>query len=223
MKLSAKTIAILNNFSTINPSLLIKPGSTLRTISAQKTVMAKAEVEETFDREFAIYDLKQFLSALSLFKEPEIEFEDKFLRIKSGRNGVKFYYAAPELVVSPPDKKIELPSVDVEFELSDSQLTSIFKGLSALAVPDVVVEGTKGDSVVVAAMDTKNSSTNRFDIEIEDVKPKTNFRVIFKADNLKLVPGSYDVSVSAKKMASFVNEPAKITYFIAAEATSTFG
>lgn len=223
MKLSAKTIAILQNFSTINPSILVKPGSTLKTISAQKTVMASAEIDEVFDREFAIYDLKQFLSALSLFKDPEIEFEDKFLRIKSGRNGVKFYYAAPELVVAPPDKKIALPSVDVEFELTDAQLASVFKGLSALAVPEVVVEGTANQSVVVAATDTKNASSNRFDIEVEDVTPTSNFRIIFKADNLKLVPGAYDVSVSQKKMASFVNEAAKITYFIAAEATSTFG
>lgn len=223
MKLSAKTIAILNNFASINPSILVKPGSTLRTISPQKTVMAKAEVDETFDREFAIYDLKQFLSALALFKDPEIHFEESHLKIKDGRNGLKFYYAAPELVAAPPEKEIKLPSRDVEFELTEDKLASVFKALGALAVPEVVIEGVKGEPVLVSSVDTKNKTSNRFDIAVEDATADSDFRVVFKSENLKLIPGSYDVAVSSKKISSFTNEAAGVSYFIAAEASSTFG
>jgi hypothetical protein len=221
MKLSQKTLAILNNFSLINPSIVIKPGSVLRSIHPQKTIMASASIDETFPIECAIYDLKQFLGVLGLFKEPELDFKDKYVQISSGKNSVKFFYASADLVVAPPDKQIKLPSRDVELDLSEDQFNTLFKALGSLGLEEVVVEGTEGQAIKVVAVDTKSDTSNRFDIET-DVNADANFRVIFKSANLKLFPGNYNVQISNKKISQFTNEGAGVTYFVAVEASSQF-
>ena len=69
MKLSEQTIEVLQNFSTINQSLLFKSGDVLRTVSPQKTVLAEVTVPDNFESEFGIYDLGQFLSAMTLIDD----------------------------------------------------------------------------------------------------------------------------------------------------------
>ena len=81
MKLSNETVSVLKNFSTINQNLVIKSGHKIATMSAMKNIVAKAEVIEEFPQEFAIYDLNEFLSAISLFSKPELEFENDFVMI----------------------------------------------------------------------------------------------------------------------------------------------
>ena len=71
MKLSDNTLTILKNFAGINNSILVKKGNKLRTISVAKNILAEAEITpEEFPRDFAIYDLNQFLNFLSLDKDP---------------------------------------------------------------------------------------------------------------------------------------------------------
>ena len=83
MKLSENTISILKNFASINQSILIKSGSKIRTMPKLKTILAQAEVEEVFPKDFAIYDLNQFLNGLSLHQDPELDFSnDNYLVIR---------------------------------------------------------------------------------------------------------------------------------------------
>ena len=75
MKLSDKTLVILKNFAGINNSILVKRGDSLRTISLAKNILAEANIKEEFPRDFAIYDLNQFLNGLGLHQDPELDLE----------------------------------------------------------------------------------------------------------------------------------------------------
>ncbi|MBT9159536.1 MAG: hypothetical protein DDT26_00795 [Dehalococcoidia bacterium] len=221
MKLSSKTLAVLSNFASINQSILIKPGNVLRTIHPQKTILAEATVDETFPVECAIYDLRALLGAINLLKDPEIDFQDKYIKITSGGNAIKFYYASPDLVVAPPSKKITLPSSDVELSITETQLGVLYKAMAALGVPELLVEGKSGNAVVIAVTDTRSETSNRYDV-VADETADANFRVIFKTENLKLLPGDYDVAISKQRISLFKNATTAVTYYVAVEAASTF-
>ena len=128
MKLSTNTIQVLKNFASINQNLVIKEGNTISTMSAMKNIVAKAEVEETFPKQVAIYDLNEFLASLSLFKNPILTFEDSFLNIteENGRKTVKYFYSDPSVVTSPT-KEITMPSNEVTFMLTDADISEISK------------------------------------------------------------------------------------------------
>lgn len=223
MKISAQTIGILKNFASINASLLVKAGKVLSTISPQKTILAKAAVAEEFPREFAIYDLGQFLGALSLVQDPEIEFEESHLTIKSGsgKHSIKYFYAKPELVVSPPAKEIPVPNSDIKFKLPWQNLSEIIKAASILQLPEIVVQSS-GDGTLtrIGTVDTKNNTSNSLFLDTDHTS-SVPFRIIFRAENLKLLQADYEVVLAQKGVGYFTT--ADVSYFIASESTSTYG
>lgn len=220
MKISQKTLTLIKNFAGINSSLAVKAGSKLKTLSSQNDIMASATVDEEFPRPFAIYDLGQFLGALSLFEDPDFEFGDKAVVISSGKNSVRYFYADESMIKTAGDKNIQLPSVDVAFTMSASQLQSILKAASVLSVPEVSVV-SNGDNLQLVATDSKNNTSNRYAIDLDGTS-EGSFRVIFKSDKLKVVPGDYLVEISSKGISRFYNEKMGVEYFIAIEQTSTF-
>jgi hypothetical protein len=219
MKLSKDTVAILKNFSTINGNMLIKEGSKLSTISPQKNVMASVTVAETFDTDFAIYDLNEFLGAYSLFEDADLTFSDKSVTLKEGSKSIKYYAAEVANITVPPAKQIQLPSEDVNFTIDAATLSMIQRTASVLRSSDVSVVGEDGKIKIVVA-DKKNATSNAFDIVLGD--SETSFKVNLKVDNLKMIPGSYNVSISNKKISCFKSTTSDLVYFVAVEADSTF-
>ena len=119
MKLSEKTLNLLKNFSSINQSILFKKGSSLRTISVMKNILAEAKIDEDLPLDFGIYDLNQFLNGLGLHQSPLLDFEnDGHVVIREGKMRSKYFFADPSVIVTPPEKDITLPTEDVCFELS---------------------------------------------------------------------------------------------------------
>ena len=223
MKLSDKTLKILQNFTTINQSLTFKEGRRLRTISVMKNVLAEAEIEEFIPKDFAIYDLPQFLNTLSLYKDADIDVSTNpnFAHIKSGiTQRSKYFFSDPSVIVAPPEKEMTLPSTEVEFSLSEDQLTKIMKSASILGLPDLSVVGADG-VVKLVVNDRKNDTSNEFAIVVSQSDQKFSFN--FKMENIKLVSGSYNVAISSKNLAKFYNKDYKLTYFIALEPDSTYG
>lgn len=222
MKFSPKTIDVLKNFSTINPGLLFKTGSTICTMSPQKNILCEAVVEDTFPQDFGVHDLNNFLSVLSLNKDPEIEFDGKNAVIKflNGRSKIKYRFTEASMIVSPPEKKITLPSVDVSFALTEEDYAWIQKTAAILRSPNVAVVGN-GTSVELYTFDAVDDSapTNSVDIGLATDK---NFKLIFKTENLKMVSGGYSVDISSKGIAHFKNTKENIQYWIATEAGSSF-
>ena len=222
MKFSPKTIDVLKNFSTINPGLLFKSGSTITTMSPQKNILCEAVVEDSFPQDFGVHDLNNFLSVLSLNKDPEVEFDGKNAVIKflNGRSKIKYRFTEASMIVSPPEKKITLPSVDVSFALTEEDYAWIQKTAAILRSPNVAVVGN-GTSVELYTFDAVDDSapTNSVDIGLATEK---NFKLIFKTENLKMVSGGYSVDISSKGIAHFKNTKENIQYWIATEAGSSF-
>jgi len=220
MKLSSNTTNILKNFSQINQSILIKEGNKLKTISVMKNILAEAEVEEEFEKDFAIYDLNQFLSGLSLYDAPDLEFGDSYLTIRDGRRRAKYFFADPDVIVSPPEKEITLPSKDVCFTVATQQLDKLLKAASIYQVPDLSVISRNG-KIEIIVRDKKNETSHEFSEEVGETTEEFSFN--FKVENIKIIPGSYDVVISSKLLAEFTNKNTDLKYYIALEPDSTFG
>ena len=212
MKLTTGTQSILKNFSTINQNLMVKAGSTLSTMSAMKNIVAQAEVSEKFPQDFAIYDLNEFLSALSLFEEPELNFEENYVTItqEGSRKNLKYWFSDPE-VVTTPSKAINMPSTEVTFKLSSDSLNEIQKAAAVIGAPDMAL--TNGSLMVT---DKKNDTA--LDVNETDA----DYKFWFKVENLKLMSGSYDVEVSSKNISHFTNSAVGVEYWIALEPESTY-
>ena len=221
MKLSDKTLTLLKNFSSINQSILFKQGSSLKTISVMKNILAEATIEEDLPTDFGIYDLNQFLNGLGLHQNPDLDFENQgHVVIREGRSRTKYFFADPNVIVTPPDKEITLPSEDVSFELSTSHLDKLLKAAAIYQLTDLAVVG--GDGVVkIVVRDKKNDTSNDFSIVVGE--PESTFSFNFKVENIKILPGTYDVVVSQKLLSRFTCRDYDLTYYIALEPDSTFG
>jgi len=220
MKLSDQTLVLLKNFSSINQSILFKEGNKLRTISVMKNILAEATVEEDFPKDFGIYDLNQFLNGLSLHSNPDLDFSnDGYAVIREGKSRSKYFFADPTVIVTPPDKNISLPSEDVCFEVSTEQLDKLIKAASIYQLPDVSAVGEAG-VVKLVVRDKKNDTSNDFSIVVGETDATFSFN--FKVENIKILPGTYEVVVSQKLLSKFINKNRDLTYFIALEPDSTF-
>jgi hypothetical protein len=224
MKLSEHTISVLKNFASINQNLVIREGSELQTMSAMKNIVARSGVEENFPKEVAIYDLNEFLAALSLFSSPILEFDDQYVTIKeesNPSNSLKYFYSDPSVVQSP-SKTITMPSEDVTFELSSGDLSKMKKASAVIGAPDMVLENTNEPfKSILNAIDKKNDTANNYSLDIS-TNGDGQFKFYFKVENLKLMDGSYDVSVSSRNISNFKSKNSDVEYWIALEPESTY-
>ena len=220
MKLSNETLTVLKNFAGINQSILVKKGNKLRTMSVMKTVLAEAVVNEEFEKEFAIYDLNQFLNGVSLHEDPELDFQnDAYVVIREGKRRVKYFFADPQVIVSPPEKEISLPSQDVCFQLEHSQYDKIKKAAAVYQLEDLSVIGEAG-VIRLVVRDKRNATSNEYSIVVGETDKEFTFN--FKVENLKIIPASYDVVLSSKLLSKFTNERYNLNYYIPMEPDSTF-
>ena len=228
MKLSNETVTVLKNFSTINQNLVIKSGNSISTMSAMKNIVAKAKVSETFPRDFAIYDLNEFLAALSLFDKPNLDFKEDFVVVTedgSTNKTLKYWYSDPS-VVTTPTKEIKMPSSEVTFTLTSDLLSDVTKAAAVIGAPDMVLEGMDLGSAVLKVADKKNDTSNNYaqhlDIWYDEGDKNVPYKFWFKVENLKLLSGSYNVQVSSKKISYFKNSNVDVEYFIALEPESSY-
>ena len=221
MKLSDKTLSLLKNFSTINQSILFKQGTKLRTISVMKNILAEATISEEIPRDFGIYDLGQFLNGLSLHHNPDLDFQDddSYVVIKEGRSRSKYFFADSNCIVTPPEKTLTLPDETVSFELSTDQLDKLLKAAAIYQLADLSVVGCEG-VVKVLVRDKKNETSNDFSIIVGETEATFSFN--FKVENIKILPGTYNVVVSQKLLSRFTNKNQDLVYYIALEPDSTF-
>ena len=224
MKLSKHTLNMLKNFSDINMSIEIKEGNILRTVSVQKNILAQAELEDSFPQDFAIYELNRFLGAVSLFDDPEFQFNGKSANIGTTRHSVDYVYCDPSMIVTPPENNITFPEPEVKFTLSQDALSQIMKASNVLGTPEIAIEGGPhpNDVIILKALDVNNDSTDTFKVVLDEKSGHT-FRFVFKTENMKMIPGNYDVEISSKGISHFTLQGQKLQYWIATESTSSFG
>jgi len=215
MKLSNDTREVLKNYSTINANLLVTSGNQIATMSQMKNIVSKATLPDTFESEFAIYDLNEFLSAMSLFDDPELDFGDSSVKISQGGQSLNYFYSDPT-VVTTPKSDITMPDPDATFTLKQSVFNQVLKASSVLGVPDMVLDVNENGQMNLRVSDRKNDTSNSFSVEVgEGGTPNQKF--FFKVENLKLLSGDYEVKVSSKGISNFKNVNKDVEYFIALE------
>ena len=224
MKLSKHTLNMLKNFSDINMSIEIKKGNILRTVSVQKNILAQAELEDEFPQDFAIYELNRFLGAVSLFDDPELEFNAKSVNIGTTKHSADYVYCDPSMIVTPPENNITFPDPEVKFTLTQDSLSQVMRASNVLGTPEIAIEGGPhpNDSIRIKALDVNNDSTDTFQVVLDEKSGHT-FRFVFKTENMKMVSGNYDVEISSKGISHFTLQGTKLQYWIATESTSNFG
>ena len=227
MKLSESTVEVLKNFATINQSILFTDGKELNTVAVQKNLLGSATVAEKFESpkgEFAIYDLNEFLSTLSLFEDPDVEFGEQFATISDSRANTVYWFADKEIIVFPTSK-IEMPDSDVEFTLTAESLDKLQRATGTLGVPDLVIRRGESDpsKIVAEVLDKRNDTSNTFSLEVGDYTGDANFKFYFLNERMKMLPGDYNVQISSKKISKLTSVPdGEVTYWIALEQDSTY-
>jgi len=222
MKINKHTLNMLKNFSDINMSIEVKAGNVLRTVSVQKNILAQVEVETTFPQDFAIYEVNRFLGAVSLFDDPEFIFGEKSVKIGTDKYSLDYVYCDPSMIVTPPEKNITLPEPEVKFNLSQGHLSQVLKAGNVLGTPEISIENDgNGSTLLIKALDVNNDSSDTFQINLGAIRID-KFRFVFKTENFKMIHVDYDVEISSKGIARFSYQN-KLQYFIATEASSSFG
>lgn len=229
MKLSPVTVDTLKNFATINQGIVVEEGTQqLKTMSPSKTIFAKAQIDDEFPQEFAIYDLAEFLSTLGLFKEPNLTFNDeRYLTIEEAAEDKQmvpschYHFASKNLVVYPEKDIDRVPSTEVSFTLKQDDLNQLQKAAATLGVPDLIVT-READQLIMKVTEKNNDSANDYKVPVGDYMGSENdeFEFHFRMDNLKMMRGDYEVAISAKNIAHLKNEDLGVGYFIALEGSS---
>lgn len=219
MQLSDETLTILKSFAGINPSIMFKPGNVVRTISPQKTVMAAANVSESFEKSAGIYDLNRFHAVINLFENPDLSFLDDKFEIKDQKSNMYYTYAAENLIVTPPERDITVPDPEVVFDLKWETLDRVLRAANVMQLPEVGFL-VQNDTISLAALDTSNPTADKYSVDVADSSnatvPDTDLQMIIKAENLRIMSGDYNVSLSSKGMAHFKSD--KVQYWIAIES-----
>ena len=217
--LSKKTLDVLKNFSTINSSIVFRKGSTVRTISNAENILAKFTGEEVFPVDFAIYDLSQFLSGISLFSDPQLEFDNEsFVSIRGGRQSARYYFSDPEITLkSAPEKNVKFPGADIQFNLSGEDLIALQKASAVYSLPDLTFQSEEGSKEIkIILRDKENDTSNTYEQSISGDCTGT-YSLDLKIENIRLLPGDYSVKVSQHLISEWTNTNVDLTYYIALE------
>jgi hypothetical protein len=217
MKIDTNTVNILKNFAKINPSIIISEGNVLKTISPSKTIMAVANVNTSFEKRFAIYNLDSFIANLSMFNDPEVKLDESQVVIHEGNLKQFVPYADESAVTKVPENSPKLPSIDVSFTLTNENFKRLEKAAGINSLPELLVVGD-GNKLYLQVADSKIKNGNHMSIEVGETN-KT-FRAIFKFENIRIIPGDYEVSVCSRGISHFLGKEAE--YWIAVESSSTF-
>jgi hypothetical protein len=217
MKFSEKTLTILKSFSTINKSILMKEGNVLKTVTPEKTLVASATIPDRIPSQACIYDLSRFLSILSLYKDPDVEFFDKYFLIKDGKQRTKYVFADVSMIHAAPDKELVLPSADIVVDVSWEDMQSVQKAAGVLQFNEIAFVGAEG-KIYLKALNSADQGADDYGVEIGTTHDE--FKIIIKTDNLKLLPQNYKVTLCAPRISEFKGEDA--TYFVAIDTKSTY-
>jgi hypothetical protein len=224
MKISENTIKILKNFSTINQGIVVKPGNVLRTISINKAILAEAEVDETFETEFGIYDLNKSLSILSLTNSRDVDFCDECLEFKGldGKGRIRQRFTPSNLITAPPNKKMSINDFEITLTIGVDVVNWIFGVANVLKCPNIVIKG-EGTDIQIVATDVKGVVVDDANVEVSG-NADISFSAAIKLENLKIIPQEYTIDISSKGVCRFTNNDKSLTYWIAIEQNySTFG
>jgi len=221
MQFSNETVNVLKNFSQINPSIAIKPGNKLSTMSPGKSIMANAVVQDVFPSNGAIYDLGRFLGVVSLFEQPTYSFNETHIDIRDNQKSVAYTFCSEDMVIKPSKDDI-MVSPDVNINITNDNIQQVLRAATIMSLPNVCISGT--DVIQLKAVNSEGTSTDEYAQVIGSNDTGHKFNFIFKSENLKLLPDDYNVIIDSRGISQFRSAKAtpKLTYWIAVEQNSEF-
>jgi len=212
MRLSKETLSILKNFASINSNILIKPGNKLITVSPNMNVYAEASIQEDFDTEVPIWDLNQFLGVISMFANPDLEFNEKYVDISNGRSSVRYFYSNPSLLTVAP-KELKIPQEITSFDINENTLNEMLKAANILQVNNLRIVGKNG-SLLVEIDDDSNDTSNSFSVILDENYSGPDYSGMIKVSEIKFLPGSYKVYLTKTIISKFVHESGNLMYVV---------
>jgi hypothetical protein len=195
MKFTEKTIGVLRNFANINKNIELHEGAVIRTVSPSKTIMGKALVDNEFPRDVGIKELNRFLNVVTLFDDADVDFKDSNAVISSGPSKVRYSYSDPSVLAVAKKKDLNVDDYFITIHISHEILTAVDKARKTLGLSDISIEGD-GSKLWLKSIDSSGSTADEFSLELGETDRK--FKAVIKAENMELLPSSYDVSVSPK-------------------------
>jgi hypothetical protein len=227
MKLSTETMKVLENFARINPSILLKPGKNITTINNLGSVLATATIDEYMEYDIPIYDLKSFLSSMSLFKDPEIEVEsDLFLTIRETEEGYNsscnFHFGHKEFIKEPPISEVVLDNRALQFHLDAEKLASVQKAAGVFKLDTVTIFSEDG-AIMFGITDPDKPDQNTYSVQVGEWDG-AEFKLFMKIDNLVLLAGDYNVTVEMGEqfLGEFANVDGNVTYWVSLDDKSEY-
>jgi hypothetical protein len=221
LKLSKETIEILKNFATINSNILVNPGDTISTISPVNNVLSEAKVTESFPVQFGLWDLNKFLGVVSLFQDPEFVFDEKYVTVHNKNSSVKFFYSEPKLLTTPT-RKIQMPKVVINFELKQKDFSELMKAAAVLQLPDICIRSNE-DKIEMVVLDKRDTTSNSYSVVVGNNTSESEFKMYIKSENMKMIPGDYEVGIGETVVSRFISKNRYLTYWIALETESAYG
>ena len=224
MQLSSFTMQVLKNYASVNSNIVIKPGNEIMTMSEAKNILSRAVVSETFEQQFGIYDLPEFLSVLNLVGDPQLYFKDSYVDVRdaSGRGSIKYFFSDVDMLTSP-NKAITMPETNVSFDLDEGTLNNLKRAAAALGHSNVSI--TASDNVIkLTVLDNENVTSNTYSIEVDGEYDTEDFDFIVNINNLRIIPSDYKVEISSKLISQFtsMNDDMDLIYWVALEKSSTY-
>ena len=220
MKLSENTLSVLKNFSAINSGLVVQKGNVQKTISPEKSILVEAVLDDNMPDQFGIYDLNQFLGNITTLNNPDLTFTENSVLMSDGEITFNYYSCSTNLIVSPPDKELKLKQTDVSFALTNAVLSKLLKLAAMNNLTHLSVVGKNGE-IRLQTHEKANDTSNQASFKLNDYSGE-DFIASFKVDNIKLIPGDYDVELQLGAFAKFTATSGllkdKIKYFIALES-----
>lgn len=232
MHMTPDTIRVLKSFAGIQPNIVFMGGNTVRTISESGSILASAKVPDTFpDLRIGIFDLSEFLNALSMLKEPVLNITEglEYISITGQYQQIKYYLSDPSMLTHP-DTPINPASPDASFTITREEHRMIRRASSILSAPDVIIRGQEGSKILkVDVTDSENPSANRYSLSVPPDRctkaEGSAFDLMIKADNMgKVIEGEYKVSIHSNSYVHFeyMEEDLDIEYWVGLYKDSVF-
>ena len=220
MKISNLTLEVLKNFASINQNIVVRAGQPVKTIAQAKNVLAQFDAPEDFPVDFGIYDLNEFLAAVNLIEDAELEFTSKNVVVKNATSQISYTFSSPEILTTAPEKAVEMPSSDVVVTISESDLAQVRRVASVFGHTELAVVGDK-NGAKLSVLDTTNATANTFETTLSDVKSDLDeYSFVVNIPNLKLISGDYEVTFSKALISLWEHSTYPVSYHVALDATS---
>lgn len=217
MKLSDETLTVLKNFSSINPSVLLKKGKVQKTMAETGAIMAVAELEDDFPADFGVYDLNSFLANLQVMNNPDLKFGNQKVVLDDGQHQLSYRECAASNIKAPPDKELVMKQIDAYFALGNESLQRQLKLAAINNLPFMKI-GSKNGKLFIKIYDKNNDLSNDLYTDLGQ-KNEKDFEIVMKTEYFKFLPDDYKIDIMVNGFAKFTSKAHKLTYYIAIEAT----